>query len=164
MNKKKHINMGILFIIGAFILAGCSAGREKKYSLEDLDNLAEIRIYSAENDELIQTINDEELLYQYNQFALIDDSFTEEQQGELKEGATGAREKYRFVSYKYPVAQFGNKEAKENTTIILYEDSNIIKMILSEESIKAFTVPTEFLTFYSEISEEELNFYYSLIE
>ena len=50
------------------------------------------------------------------------------------------------------------------TTITLYEDKNIIKMTVSGESIKGFSVPEEFLVFYYEVSEEEMNFYHSLVE
>lgn len=37
-------------------------------------------------------------------------------------------------------------------------------MTVAEESIKGFSIPEEFLIFYYELSEEELNFYRSLIE
>ena len=63
MNKKICIKFGILLVFGLCILAGCSTRQGGKYTVEDLDNLAEIRIYSAENNELINTINDEEQLY-----------------------------------------------------------------------------------------------------
>lgn len=39
-----------------------------------------------------------------------------------------------------------------------------IKMTVSGESIKGFSVPEEFLVFYYEVSEEEMNFYHSLVE
>ncbi len=146
------------------ICAGCSAQQGKKYTMEDLDNMAEIRIYSAENNELIKTIDDEEQLYQYNQCSLFDDSDIEEHQAELEKDLEGRKEQYYLTSYKYPVARFGGKELEENTTITLYEDTNIIKFTVSEASIKAFSVPKEFLVFYFEISEEEMNFYHSLVE
>lgn len=56
------------------------------------------------------------------------------------------------------------KELEENITITLYEDTNIIKMEVSQESIKSFPVPEEFLIFYYEISEEDMSFYRSLLE
>lgn len=164
MNKKSHIKIGILLVLGFCICAGCSAQQGEKYTVEDLDNLAEIKIYSAENSELIKTISDEEQLYQYNQCSLFDDSDTEERQNELEKAVEGAKEQYYLISYKYPVARFGGKELEENTTITLYEDINIIKMTVSEESIKASSVPEEFLVFYYEISQEEMNFYRSLVE
>ncbi len=166
MNKKSHIKTGILLVLGLCICicTGCSSQQEEKYTMEDLDNLAEIKIYSAKNNELIKTINDEEQLYQYNQCPLSDDSDIEEHQDELEKELEGAKEQYYLISYKYPVARFGKKELEENTTITLYEDTNIIKLSISEESIKAFSIPTDFLIFYYEISDEEMDFYRSLVE
>ncbi len=162
--KKIYTKISILLVFVLCICAGCSTQQERKYTLEDLDNLAEIRIYSVENNELIKTVDDEEQLYQYNQCSLFDYSDIEERQEELKKGLEGINEQYYLISYKYPVARFGEKEPEENTTITLYENTNIIKMTVAEESIKAFPVPEEFLTFYYEISEEEMSFYRSLVE
>ncbi len=161
---KSYIKIVILLVFGLCICAGCSAQQGGKYTIEDLDNLAEIKIYSAENDELIKTISDEEQLYQYNQCSLFDDLDIEERQDELKKDLEEAKEQYYLVSYKYPVARFGKKELEENTTITLYEDTNIIKMTAAEESIKGLSIPEEFLIFYYELSGEEMNFYRSLIE
>lgn len=164
MKKKSYIIIGVLFVLGLCICTGCSAKQGEKYTLEDLDNLAEIRIYSAENNELIKTINDAEQLYRYNQCSLWDDLDIEERQDELKKDLEGAKEEYYLVAYKYPVARFGAKEPEENNTITLYENTNVIKMTAAEESIKAFSLPEEFLTFYYELSDEEINFYHSLVE
>lgn len=164
MNRRSYIIINILLVFELCICAGCSAQQEEKYTVEDLDNLAEIRIYSAENNELIKTISDEEQLYQYNQCSLFDGSDIVELQDELEKGLEGAKEQYYLVSYKYPVARFGEKELEENITIILYENTNIIKMTVSEESIKGLSIPEEFLIFYYELSEEEINFYRSLAE
>lgn len=151
-------------MFGLCICVGCSTQQEEKYNIEDLDNLAEIRIYSAENNELIKTISDEEQLYQYNQCSIFDGSDIVERQDELKRDLEGAKEQYYLIAYKYPVARFGAKELEENNTITLYEDTRIIKMTVAEETIKAFSVPEEFLTFYYELSEEEIYFYHSLVE
>lgn len=161
---KNRIKTVIWIALGLCICAGCSARQGEKYTREDLDNLAEIRIYAAENQELIKTVTDEEQLYQYNQCAVFGGSDIEERQSELKKETEGAREQYYLISYKYPAARFGEKELEENITITLYEDTNIVKMTVAEESIKAFSIPEEFLTFYYEMSEEEMNFYRSLVE
>lgn len=163
-SKKVYIKIGILLVFGLCICVGCSIQQEKKYTKEDLDNMAEIKIYSAENNELIKTISDEEQLYQYNQCSLFSDSDIEEHQDELKKELEGAKEQYYFISYKYPVARFGKQELEENTTITLYKNINIIKITVSEKSIKAFSLSENFLTFYYEISEEEMDFYRSLAE
>lgn len=164
MNKKNINKTGILFVLALSVCVGCSAKQGEKYTLEELDNLAEIRIYEAESLELIKTISEEEQLYQYNQCSVFDSSDIVERQDELKEALEGAKEQYELVSYKYPAARFGKKELEKNTTVTLYEDTNVIKMTVAEESIKAFSVPEEFLTFYYEASGEEMDFYRSLVE
>ena len=168
MNKKIYINnyikIGIMLVFILYICTGCSLRQERKYSIEDLDNLAEIRIYAAESNELINTINDEEQLYRYNQCSFFDDPNIIERQDELKKELEGAKEQYCLSSYKYPAARFGKKELEKNITITLYEDTNIIKMTASEESIRGFSIPEEFLTFYYEISGEDMDFYRSLVE
>ena len=164
MNRKIYIKIGILLVFALCILAGCSAQQGGKYTIEELDNLAEIRIYSADNNELIKTISNEEQLYRYNQCSHFDDSDIVERQDELEKKLEGATEQYYLISYKYPVARFGKKDLEENITITLYENTNIIKWTAAGESIKSFSVPEEFLTFYYEISEEDMNFYRSLVE
>lgn len=81
-----------------------------------------------------------------------------------REDLDGAKEQYYLTAYKYPAARFGEKELEENNTITLHEDTNIVKMTVAEESIKAFSIPEEFLTFYYEMSEEEMSFYRSFVE
>lgn len=164
MNKKSYFIISILLVFGLCICAGCSARQGKKYTREELDNLAEIKIYSAEDHELIKTISDEEQLYQYNLCMLFEDSDIEERQDELEKDLAEAKEQYDLISYKYPVARFGEKELEKNTTITLYENTNIVKMTVAEEAIKSLSIPEEFLTFYYELSEEEINFFRSLAE
>ena len=163
MNKKIYIKISIMLVFVLCVCAGCSTRRGGKYTIEELDNLAEIKIYSTENNELIKTISDEEQLYQFNQRSFFDDSDIMERQSELEKELEGATEQYYLISYKYPVARFGKKDLEENITITLY-DTNIIKLTAAGESIKAFYIPEEFLTFYYEISEEDMNFYRSLVE
>ena len=164
MNKKSYFIISILLVFGLCICAGCSAGQGQKYTREDLDNLAEIKIYSAQDHELIKTISDEEQLYQYNQCMLFEDSDIEERQDELEKDLDDAKEQYDLISYKYPAARFGEKELEKNTTITLYENTTIVKMTVAEEAIKSLSIPEEFLTFYYELSEEEINFSRSLAE
>lgn len=164
MNKKIYIKIGIALAFILYICTGCSLRQERKYSIEDLDNLAEIRIYSAESNELINTISDEEQLYRYNQCSFSDDPDIIECQGKLKKDLEGVKEQYYLVAYKYPVARFGKKELEKNMTVTLYEDTNIIKMTAAEESVKGFSIPEEFLTFYYKMSGEDMEFYRSLTE
>lgn len=143
------------------------------YTAEELDNLAELELYLPGEDTPAKVIRDEKILYQYNHCASSCDeaSDTEERQEELEETVEGAAEKFRIVSYKFPVSRVHKKELIKNMTVTVYEDTldsqknaqNIIKTEISEESVKGIPVPAEFLTFYSEISEEEMAFYHSLL-
>lgn len=164
MNMKNNIKTVIGIALVLCSCAGCSARQGEKYTREDLDNLAEIRIYAAENNELIKTVTDEEQLYQCNHCSIFDGADIEERQDELKKELEGAKEQYYLIAYKYPVARFGAKGLEKNNTITLYEGTNIVKMTAADEVIKSFSVPEEFLTFYYELSEEEINGYRSLVE
>lgn len=164
MNKKCYIKVSVLFVLIACVLTGCLAKKDKTYTREELDNLAKIEIYLAENDKLIKTIDDEKQLYRYNQCMSFDDTDIEERQKELKKSIEGKREQYYFISYKYSVARFSKKKVEKNITITLYENSNAIKITVSKESIKGISIPQEFLVFYYEISDEDMEFYHSLIE
>lgn len=169
MNKKicikTHIKISVLSVFLLCICAGCSTGQERTYTLEELDRLAEVRVYSAEDKELIKTISEEEQLYEYHQHSMcFEASDTEERQEEMEKELEGAREQYELVSYRYPVARLGGKEPEEDVTLTLYENTNVIKMTVAEGNIKAFSVPEEFLTFYYELSDEEIAFFRSLAE
>ena len=162
-DNKKFIEISIFLVMVLCICAGCSMNKERKYTLEELDNLAQIEIYSAENDELIKVIDDEEMLYQHNQ-CFTDASYSEEEQEELEKSLEGIAQDYYLITYKYPVARFGKGELEKITTVTIYENSNIVKMTVADESIKAFSIPQEFLTFYYEVSDEDMEFYRSMIE
>lgn len=169
MNQNHYVKLSVLLAAILCLSAGCCAKQEQNYKEDELINLAEIRVYTAENGELIKTITDEELLYRYNRYSnfeedMIEEQISEARQTEIEKTLEGAKEQYHLVSYKFSAARFGKKELEKLMTITLYEKENIIKMTVADESIKAFSLPEEFLTFYYEISEEDRKFYQSLAE
>ena len=155
MNKRGNITTNAIFVLMLCICAGCSARQD------DLEHPAQIEIYSAENNELIRVIDDEETLYQYNQCA-YDDSDSGQHQEELEQSLEGIKEEYNLISYKYPVSHFNGHELEKNITITTYENSNIIKMTVDEDSVKGASIPEEFLIFYYEVSDKDMEFYRSL--
>ena len=179
MNKAFFLNTAfflLTFFSCILLCAGCAAqrdaGQDAKYTLEELDNLARLEIYLPGESKPAKTIKDKEILYQFNHCSSScnsdPDSDSEEHQRELEKAASGAAEKYHIVSYKYPVSRFHQKKPEKNMTVTLYEDAlngiNIVKTEVAEESIKGADIPGEYLTFYSEIPEEEKAFYQSLAE
>lgn len=159
----------VLLAMTGILLTGCSAiTTDKGYTRKELDNLAKLEVYEAGSDKLLRTIEDEEILYQYNQTAVdsvsVFEADWEEEETELKEAPDNAAASYYIVSYKYPTAKFGDKELKKNTTITLYQDTNIAKIAVDPGAVKSIALPEEFLTFYYQMSEEESAFYESLLE
>ena len=71
--RKRQFIIGMLIFLVLCICVGCSSNQDSSYTLEQLDNLAQLEIYSAETNELIKVINDEETLYQYNQCSFDSD-------------------------------------------------------------------------------------------
>lgn len=161
------------FIIVSVLLCGCGVDKtsfmkdrekNKQYTAEELGNLAQIEVYSGEKKEPLNVIDREEILYQYNQCLNYNDLNSEEQQKELEKSVEKLEEEYTIVSYKRPAALINNETLEKNTTITIYENSNIVKMTVSQESIKGAYVPEEFLIFYYEASDEDMKFYRSLVE
>lgn len=164
-------------VLAACLLVGCGVSQDRKYTEEELDNLAKLEIYEAGSDTPLKTIEDEETLYQYNQifsrsgddgddFAEWEPEFDdyEPEEGEWKENPPDEQETYRIVAYKHPVAKFGDKEPVKFLTTTLYENTDIVKIMVADTAIKSFSLPEEFLTFYYEMSEEDREFYDSLIK
>lgn len=148
-----YMAMGVL-------LTGCGLS-EGSYTKEELGNLAKLEVYEAGSDTLIKTIEDDETLYQYNQAETAsEDAYTE---NELEESAEEAGETYYIVAYKYPAAKFGNKEPQKYLTITLFDNMNIAKMTVAEETVKNIPLSEDLLTFYYEMSEEESTFYTELL-
>lgn len=167
MNRKRRIKQAGfgIWILSVCVCAGCAANPDAKYTREELDNLARIELYSAGSEDAAKVIEDADALYRFHQVAFdeVEEPF-EEQQEELEEAVEEAVEEYRFVTYKYPVSRFGSKEPEEDMSITVYENSDIVKMSVSQGRIKGASIPQEYLTFYYEISDEDMEFFLSLAE
>lgn len=158
MKQRTECICAVLCIAAGALLVGCSASGEREYTREELQNLARIEVYEAESDTLLRTVEDGEALYRYLQV------FEAEMEEELeKEVADGAKESYYLEFYMYPVAKFGDKEPKKAYTIVLYQDTDIARMVADAENLYMAFLPEELLTFYYRTSEEEQAFYNSLL-
>lgn len=162
----KRIILGLMIV--SVLLCGCGTDEikimgenEKEYTTEETGNLAQLEIYSGGN-ELLNVITREETLCQYNQCVNYEGLDSEERQKELEKSVEELDVEYMIISYKYPAALINNQELEKIDTITLYKDSNIVKMEISQENIKNIYVSQEFLTFYYEASEEDMEFYRSL--
>lgn len=161
MNKKIVFTIILSLIIA--ILSACSSGttdNNREYTSQKLQHLCRIEIYSAEDDTLINTIEDSDMLSQFNELNVVSD-FTDNEE-EIKNALKDSTPLYRIVTYKSPAAVYNDGELEKLYTITVYKDTNIIKMEVSEETIKSFPVPSEYLTFYEDVTDEEMEFLMSL--
>ena len=164
--------------MAVMLLTGCGSLAEEEYTREELEDLARLELYEAGSDELLRTIEDGETLYQYLQATAVPEADNEYYEyeaddeyyeygawgdGELKEAAENAGAAYYLVAYKYPAAKFGGKEPEKVYTVTLYRDVKIAKMTAAEGVVKVIDLPEEMLTVYYEMSEEEADFYESLL-
>jgi len=161
MTGRKRSIILYLTALTVFLCTGCGSSRSREYTEEELGGFVKIEVYSAGDGELLNTVEDEESIYQFNHIS-VGDYGSEEHQEELKEKQQEEEARYLFAAYKSPAAKIGGKEPEKVFTLTVYENSNIVKMQVSEGSIKNMSLPEEFLTFYYEIPEEDLEFYYSM--
>ena len=159
---KKIIYFLLAGIVSAIALAGCGAGKDS--AGEDLQQLAQIEIYSGDGD-LINTVVDEDILRQLSGLNDTDiPSDADSEQEELENETEGLAVLYTIISYKTPTAVYNDGNLEKLMEMTVYKDSDIIKEQIAPENIKGAYVPEEFLAFYSTVSEEDKNFILSLAE
>lgn len=161
MNKKIGFTL-ILFLI-ITLLCACStnkADNNHKYTSQELQRLCLIKIYSAKDDTLINTIEDRDILSQFNQLSNKNLNFTDNE--ERKNALKGSTPLYVIVAYKSSAAIYNDGNLEKLYTITIYKDINTIKMEISKNAIKSFSVPSEYLTCYQNMTDEKMKFLKSL--
>ncbi len=159
---KKILYFLMAGILSVMALTGCGADRDN--AGEDLQRLAQIEVYSSDGN-LINTITDEDILEQFNSLNFTDiSSDTDSEQDGLESETDKLTVLYTIVSYKEPAAVHNNGALEKLMEITVYEDSNIVREQVVQESIKGSYIPEEYLVFYSMVSDEDKNFILSLTE
>lgn len=163
--KNRIIFIMILSLI-ATVMCACSSNStdyNRNQESHDLQRLCRIEVYSSENDTLINTIEDIDMLDQFNEFDSEVSYSMEDENQETENKLEDYTPLYRIVAYKSPVATYNNGELEKLSTTTIFKDSNIITMEISQDAIKSFSVPSEYLTFYEHITDEKMDFLISLI-
>lgn len=162
----RPVRMALCMAAGV-LLSGCGFSREDGYTKKELENLARLEVYEAGSNTLLKTVEDEETLYRYLQAEVFSgdafESESEKEPEEIPEIPESEDEAYYLVAYKYPAAKFGEQEPKKTYTTVLYRDTDIAKLVVEDESVIHIALPEELLTFYYRMSEDEQNFYESLL-
>ncbi len=158
MNKKLIIVIALLSLIT--VLGGCASESTKAGQ-----QLAQIEVYSVADNTLVNTIEDEESVLEFNQKTAFEEEWDDDymdQQEEIQKKLEEREPLYIFISYKKPVAMNNDGTLEKISEITVYKDSNIIKEQVSPDSVKNFAVPSEYLTTFYESSEETMDFLVSL--
>jgi hypothetical protein len=167
----------IIWLLTAFIaitLVGCSEVISFEASTDDnttdnLQRLSCIKIYSATNQTLINTIEDKDILIKFIQNTTFAEQWTNtgtddsiDQQEKIRQKLEDYEPQYIITSYKTPAAIINDGNLEKISDITIYKDTNIIKMQISPDTIKAYRIPSEYLTDYFEITDEVRDFLISL--
>ncbi|MFA9463556.1 MAG: hypothetical protein ACERKN_04625 [Velocimicrobium sp.] len=158
MNRKLSIVIALLSLIT--VLGGCASESTKAGQ-----QLARIEVYSVVDNTLVNTIEDEESLLEFNQKTECEEQWDDDymdQQEEIQKKLEEREPLYIFMSYKKPVAMNNDGTLEKISEITVYKDSNIIKEEVSPDTVKNFTVPSEYLTDFYESSDETMDFLVSL--
>ncbi len=157
-------------LLAAFVFSGCCApiptaewsgsGQESTAdaaaSLLQTQEVSKIEVYSAGDGRLIKTVEDSSVLKE----------FLKKTASDLGKAAIGAesgtisqksKARYRFVLYKKSAAagKSGDEEICRFTT---YADNHTIQMQISPDAVKNIKVPSSFLDFTFEASDEVLQY------
>ncbi|SEM71548.1 hypothetical protein [Hydrogenoanaerobacterium saccharovorans] len=161
MSKKIIFIMSLLLIT---VLGACSIDttkNDKEYTSQELQRLCRIEVYSSEDNSLINTIEDSDILFKFNQWSSEITGLSGEK-NEIKEKLEDSESLYCIAAYKSPAALHKDGELEKNITVTIFKDTNMIKVEISPEAIKSFSVPSEYLTFYEDITDEKMQFLISL--
>lgn len=165
--KSRAVCFGIVYALSGALFTGCTPAADQGYTREELNNLARLELYEAENGTLLQTIEDEDTLYRYckaQEGMASENAYVAKEEDNLKEPPDAAGASYYLAVYQYPASKFGDKDPQKIYTLTLYQDTDIVKIVVEDEAIKNISLPEELLTFYYEMPEEESMFYESLLE
>lgn len=152
----------LIFIISLsllFVLCGCTTEDQK---------LKKVEVFSSDNT-LLNTIDDEESLATFNENLSLEENWNEidenylSQQEELKKKLEDHEAQYVFITYQADVSKNSSESLEKVMGITVYENSNIIKVEISPDTVKNGLVPSEYLTFYFETSDKIIDYLNSLV-
>ncbi len=168
---KKKVTIVIFLLMLLSVLSGCStsASANGNKNTVNIERLACIEIYSVNNQTLLTTIDDKETLETFHENASFDEQWGDmddnylEQQAEIQKKLKNYEPQYLFISYQTPAAIHNDGTLEKVLEITTFKDTNIVKVTISPDTVKNFSIPSEYLTFYFETSDEVMAYLRSLV-
>lgn len=168
----KKIIIILLMLLQFFILNGCSAENfaDRSKNVSEDKRLACVEIYSANDKTSVTTIQDRESLSSFQENTLFTEEWDKsvnaddmiEQQPVLPKEVETNEPEYIFITYREPVAVINDGTLEKELEIVTYRNTNIIKVQISPDNVKNMPIPSDYLTFYLEISDEVIEYLRSL--
>lgn len=171
MTKKLIVTLVLLLQFSVF--SGCAAETSANGSKDIKKNqrLACIEVYSANDRTLLTTIQDKESLAAFDENTSFTGEWDEtydadndmDQQAKIQKKLENYESQYLFISYQTPAAIHNDGTLEKVLEITTFKDTNIVKVQISPDTVKNLSIPSEYLTFYLEASDEEMAYLHSLV-
>ena len=152
--RKEIFALAILGIIAC--LGGCRNFEEK----ETL-HTARLEVYEADGTTLINTVEDEEAVARFEAGGWGQEAGISSDVDPTGKDLEGREPLFTIAAMKEPAALINNGKMEKTFTITVYEGTDVVKMVVMPQ-IKNIALSEEFLTFYFEVPEEDMEFFLSL--
>ena len=152
--RKEIFARAILGIIAC--LGGCRNFEEK----ETL-HTARLEVYEEDGTTLINTVEDEEAVARFEAGGWGQEAGISSDVDPAGKDLEGREPLFTIAAMKEPAALINNGKMEKTFTITVYEGTDVVKMVVMPQ-IKNIALSEEFLTFYFEVPEEDMEFFLSL--
>ena len=152
--RKEIFALAILGIIAC--LGGCRNFEEK----ETL-HTARLEVYEEDGTTLINTVEDEEAVARFEAGGWGQEAGISSDVDPTGKDLEGREPLFTIAAMKEPAALINNGKMEKTFTITVYEGTDVVKMVVMPQ-IKNIALSEEFLTFYFEVPEEDMEFFLSL--
>ena len=165
---RKAALAALVFCLLASILGGCSKNPYETVAEELYRPLVRIEIRSAETKELLKTIEEAEVIQEFQQYAFLSESPAEPAQSnadyetELFKQLGSAKPLYTFIEYR-PIEKDGStlRRASEFT---VYEGTRIIQSEYPPTTVNARALPPEWERYYHKAAQEATDYLTALAQ
>ncbi len=148
----------LLAMLGiAACLDGCRNFEEK----ETL-HTARLEVYEEDGTTLINTVEDEEAVARFEAGGWGQEAGISSDVDPTGKDLEGREPLFTIAAMKEPAALINNGKMEKTFTITVYEGTDVVKMMVMPQIVENIGLSEEFLTFYFEVPEEDMEFFLSL--
>ena len=154
MSKKAGIIIALLVVVILGISLVAYAGRKSKQATQKGQQLSRIEVYDADGT-LLNVTQDRTTLDQFSELDSMA-GVTDVEDAGMQDKLRGCEPLYTIKAYKMPAAAINDGKMEQVFTLTTFQNTNVIVTKVSKSAVKSFPVPSSYLTFYGEITDEEM--------